>query len=259
MTIESPSASPSPNFSDPICSHLPWDTAFWGFRIAKLNCQNLDEPTLAKLESWCETDQTKCLYLLADGTSAETLHWAQTGGFRFIDLRVELEKKLAPPPSGSTSSHPIRRATSDDRMALRQLARVAHSDTRFFKDLRFARSKCEDLYATWIERDLNQSVIMVSPSGERTNEINGYVSYQIDSQGRGQIGLLAVAAADQGRGLGKALISAACRCLSTNDVTDLRVVTQGTNVAALRLYESLGFRTRDAKVWFHRWFGSQAT
>lgn len=259
MAIESPPASLNPKSSDPICSHLPWDTAFWGCRIAKLNRQNLDEPTLAKLESWCAADETRCLYFLADGTSAETLHWAQTGGFRFVDLRIELEKKLEAPLSPSTPSHPIRRATSDDRMALQRLARVAHSDTRFFKDLGFARSKCEDLYATWIERDLNQSVIMVSPSGDRTNEINGYVSYQIDSQGRGQIGLLAVAVADQGRGLGKALMSAACRCLSTNDVTDLRVVTQGTNVAALRLYESLGFRTRDAKVWFHRWFESQAT
>ena len=34
----------------------------------------------------------------------------------------------------------------------------------------------------------------------------------------------------------------------------IRVVTQGTNVAALKLYEKAGFRVCDVKIWFHRWF-----
>ena len=50
------------------------------------------------------------------------------------------------------------------------------------------------------------------------------------------------------------LLNAAMSAAAKLGAKKIRVATQGTNVAALKLYEKAGFRVCDVKIWFHRWF-----
>ncbi len=82
----------------------------------------------------------------------------------------------------------------------------------------------------------------------------GYVTGKIAGQGVGQIGLLAVGERARGRGLGQALLGSAGRWFLAQGVEEVRVVTQGRNLVAQRLYQRVGFRTASLQLWYHKWF-----
>ena len=49
----------------------------------------------------------------------------------------------------------------------------------------------------------------------------------------------------------------AARWFEQEDAEKIRVVTQGRNVAAQRLYQKCGFASSSMEIWFHRWFSPE--
>lgn len=242
------------------CALLPWDTDFWGFPIARLNAEALTPPLLADATEWCARHRVRCLYFLAAGSCPRTLALAATNEFRFVDVRVELSLHLTESllPEETPDSSGIRPATQSDLLSLQELAAEAHRDTRFFKDERFNPARAAALYREWIARDFTQHVVLTCDTDTQLPNACGYVSCTIDAtSGEGSIGLIAVASNLTGKGFGRKLVRGALRWFATQQVRTVRVVTQATNVAAMRLYEGNGFRTREARVWFHKWFASK--
>ena len=70
-----------------------------------------------------------------------------------------------------------------------------------------------------------------------------------------QIGLIAIAAGHQGRGLGRLLVEHSLEWARHAGAQVMTVVTQGRNVPAQRLYQRCGFVTASFELWYHRWFG----
>ncbi|MFN9368455.1 MAG: GNAT family N-acetyltransferase [Planctomycetia bacterium] len=238
--------------SEELCTALPWDSAFWGYPLARLNAPTLTEERVQQALAWCRRHSIRCLTFAACGTCPQTLAVAAAAGFRFVDVRVELERPVQPCPAGDAAVRPAR---PGDRDALCRLARTAHRDTRFFKDGSFARSRAEDLYATWICRDLDAHVVLVWAAPGEPHGIGGYVSCAAGADAAtGRISLLAVDPWLRGRGIGRSLVTAAVAHVARLGADTVAVATQATNVAALRLYERAGFRAAGALVWFHKWF-----
>jgi GNAT superfamily N-acetyltransferase len=240
------------------CELLAWDTRFFGFRVARVRGDALTERLANAIESWCKANAVPCLYFLARSGDAETVTVAEAHGYHLADVRVTLSRESG---GGSQTSDlkweipsGIRAARPDDVPRLRAIARVSHTDTRFFFDQRFGRERAESLYETWIESSVSgfaQAVLIA----EHEDEITGYVTCHVASgQRTGSIGLIAVAPGHQGRGVGKALVGAATGWLSAHGVTSISVVTQGRNLAAQRLYARCGFIPRSVELYYHRWF-----
>jgi dTDP-4-amino-4,6-dideoxy-D-galactose acyltransferase len=216
-----------------------------------LLCEGAEKEVL----DWCNERKIRCLYFAADGTDAETLRQAHLAGFQFVDVRVDLEMDgdLLPAKSGMDSE--IRRVVREEVEHIQQIARKAHHDTRFFKDLNFDRLKCENLYARWVQRDFESgNVLGYFPKNRE--DAGGYVTLAMESPGCPRIGLIALEEALRGQGLGSQLLDAALRTAVEMHAESIRVATQGTNVPALKLYEKAGFRVRDVKIWFHKWFSN---
>lgn len=239
---------------DALCTFLPWDTEFFGFRIGRVNPAVLTNEVLMEVLQLSSAERLRCLYFAANGESAETLALAAAGGFQFVDVRLDLlvtvSDRVALPPSAPV----IRRADAHEIDALARMAKRSHLDSRFFKDRGFPVHRAEELYAEWIRRDHRQHAVLtaICPT---TGEPAGYVTCQISAQPRsGRISLIAVAASHQGRGVGRALVEAALDWFHTAACTEVRVATQASNVAAQRLYQAAGFRTVESTVWYHRWF-----
>ena len=299
--------------SAPPCEVLAWDSEHFGCRIGRIvlgggGC--LDRERLAAVDAWCRAEAIDCLYFLADAGDPATAALAEEAGFRLVDLRVTLEGEQrphprplshlppAPPPgegrqeAGSLLFSPlpgtgrgelgegpgVRAALPDDVPALRRIAAVSHHDSRFYADPHFDRARCDELYATWIEKSCRAQwadpVVAVVLVAGQEGEPLGYISCHVfpPSPGRregmgeggqggeapaGEIGLLAVSATAQGRGLGGALVDAGLRWLMARGAVRVRVVTQGRNVRAQRLYQAHGLLTRSIGLWFHRWRGSR--
>lgn len=230
---------------------LPWDSEFFGFRIGRANGTRLTAEARESLLAWSAVERLRCLYLFADAEDATTLVQAHAGGFRFVDVRVDLALAL-PGPALAPAATAVRPASAEDLPALEAIARSAHHDTRFFKDVGFPAARVADLYARWIQRDFREHHILVTG---RAGVPTGYVTCQIDAAAkRGRIGLIAVADAERGRGHGRALVQESLRWFAAAGCQEVCVATQASNVAAQRLYQSMGFRTHEAHATFHRWF-----
>jgi GNAT superfamily N-acetyltransferase len=192
----------------------------------------------------------QCVYFLARSDDAQTAQVAEDGGFRLMDLRVELRQDIG----AALLSSRVREARPEDHEQLRTIASVSHQTTRFYADPRFPDERCDDLYGTWIDRSLEGWAKAVLVADRRGAPV-GYCSVHLDADvGAGSIGLIAVDAAVRRSGIGLELASGAVAWCASRGARTMSVVTQGRNPAALRTFQRAGFLVSSVELWFHKWF-----
>jgi dTDP-4-amino-4,6-dideoxy-D-galactose acyltransferase len=238
-----------------LCQLLDWDSAFFGFRIARLRQSELTPPILSDVFDWCDREEVRCLYFLVSADSSKTIILAEAVGFRMADVRKTLALELTDDVGLTTSVRPFRES---DLPSLRAIAAQSHRDSRFYNDPGFPEKRCDELYQTWIERSCYGYADRVLVA-EHDLRPAGYVSCHLDPQGLGNIGLLAVAGWSRGLGLGGQLIAGALLFFAESGCRRVTVVTQGRNHPAQRLYEKSGFRSATVELWYHRWFDRGAS
>lgn len=232
------------------CALLPWDSEFWGVPVGRVEDGGLTAERLAGVDEWAQANDVACLYFLADTDDPASAHVAERGGFRLMDLRVELRR----PSSDEEALQRLREARPDDAAALRAIARSSHGVTRFYADPNFADERCDDLYDVWITRSLEgwADGVLVA-DGERGPA--GYVSCHLDSANAiGSIGLIAVDKQARGGGIGVDLARGAVGWCHDRGAEAMSVVTQGRNVPALRTFQRAGFLVDSVGLWFHKWY-----
>ena len=243
-----------------LCRLLDWDSEFFGRKIASTNVVALGPVEVEAVLAWCRAQAIDCLYHLSDATDLATLRAIEQREFRLVDIRVTLDRKLDPPRAlanapqhAPTAASSIRRARPSDVAILRAIASKSYTDSRFYADSNFDRARCDELYATWIEKSCGgwaEAVWVAENAGIPA----GFVTCHAREQRRGEIGLLGIGEEARGRGLGRYLIERALDWFTEAGLARVTVVTQGKNVAAQRLYQSCGFRSAKVELWHHRWF-----
>jgi dTDP-4-amino-4,6-dideoxy-D-galactose acyltransferase len=240
-----------------LCEELPWDSAFFGVSIARARTSHLDESSCNVMLEWCKSRRIDCLYFLCPLDDAATQRLLTDHAFQQVGVRVTLSRSV-----GSDSGRmpgEIRPATVDDIPRLRAIALAAHRDTRFHADGHFDPARCDELYATWIEKSVHGYATHVIVA-DRESAAVGYITLHLDAHepapadGTARIGLFAVDERWRGQGIGRDLLRHAAQLLLEEGVRDTSVVTPGSNTGALKLYTSAGFRTTDVSLWYHRWF-----
>jgi dTDP-4-amino-4,6-dideoxy-D-galactose acyltransferase len=235
-----------------LCSHLDWDSKFFGLRIARLERSRLEESVLAQATEWARQNRIDCLYFLADANDPQTTCLAEQNQFLPVDVRLTFERRVPEEALRTTGESGVRAAREDDLPVLRRIAAQSHSDTRFYFDPHFDRVRCDELYATWIENSLHgfaQAVLAAEQQGQPA----GYVTLHLRGD-QAQIGLIAVASGAQGAGLGRRLVEESLEWARRRGARTMKVVTQGRNVPAQRLYQRCGFLTASFELWYHKWF-----
>jgi ribosomal protein S18 acetylase RimI-like enzyme len=181
---------------------------------------------------------------------------AEEVGFRFVDLRFEMSRSTRGDASPS-SRVSVRDFRATDIPTLKQIARTAHRGTRFFNDPNFSPHRRDEYYSTWIRNSCAGFADKVLVAETDNHAPLGYVSCHIEDPAVGRIGLVGVAASVRNRGVGRALVRASVRWFGERGVSDVRVVTQGGNQPAIRMYEQCGFCPRELGLWLHKWFPHQ--
>lgn len=238
----------------PPCSLLEWDTAFFAFPIARVTSGTLSIEEAKTVFAWCETNNVRCLYFLADPHSAETAETVSMLGFKMADARIDLMATAGTTPFPLEEGFEIRPSQASDVLALEEIARTAHTDSRFFFDQRFPRQRVKDMFAAWIARDCVGGADAAFSIVSDEEEIAGYITCSITGPGKGRIGLTGLAERFRGRGLGVSLTALALKWFASAGIRDVYVATQMKNVAAQRLYQKVGFRTSDVMIWYHKWW-----
>jgi dTDP-4-amino-4,6-dideoxy-D-galactose acyltransferase len=232
------------------CTLLPWDSDFWGVLVGRVEEGELTAERLAAVDEWAQSNDVACLYFLADGDDPASAHTAERGGFRLMDLRVELRR----PSSDERALQRLRDARPSDAQALRRIARSSHGITRFYADPNFGDDRCDDLYDIWISRSLEgwaEGVLVADVEYGAA----GYVSCHLDdANATGSIGLIAVDERARGAGIGVDLARGAVGWCHARGAETMSVVTQGRNVGALRTFQRAGFLVDSVGLWFHKWY-----
>jgi len=237
---------------DSICALLPWDSSFFGSRIARLSVARLSPRQLAEALEWCQSHDISCLYFLADSDHRETVELAEAAAFRFVDIRLTLTLSKFPEDTNRAADTRIRLFQERDLDCLKAIARQSHNDSRFYFDGGFTKRHCDLLFETWIERSCHgwaNAVFVAELDGAAV----GYCTCHIDAD-TGSIGLLAVAPQAHGQSFGRHLVAAAISHFQQRGVSRLQVVTQGRNVRAQQIYQKCGFVTDSVMLWYHKWF-----
>jgi dTDP-4-amino-4,6-dideoxy-D-galactose acyltransferase len=241
------------------CDFLPWDTEFFGCRIARVRGDTLTPLKASQVDSWSRCNRIQGLYFLSCSNDPATIRTAEQHGFQLVDVRLTFERVLSgeskPVAASRSAGTRVRTSQPADLAALQAVARVAHKDTRFFSDTRFSPDRAGDLYSTWITLEAQGGAAIVFVAAVPPDQAVGYISCHLDHSHReGRIGLVGVDAAVHGRGIGQSLVYAALDWFRDQGVSVATVVTQGKNRSAQRLYQRCGFLTRDLELWYHKWY-----
>ena len=235
----------------PALRFLEWDSTHFGIRIGQVMAPQIDGRLLGNALESAELSSIDCMYLLVDSRDASGIRLASKFGWRMVDLRVRLG---APISRVSPDANGVRQAVTEDIPVLRELAKRAHRESRFYADGNFSEAACDDLFALWIERSVRDRefagsvFVPQTPCGETT----GYITCAV-KEGIGQIGLIAVAENARRMGWGTRLLGASAKWFTDQGLERVSVVTQGCNLAALRTYQRFGFTIDSIDLWFHWW------
>lgn len=234
------------------CEFLPWDSDFFGKRIARVTTDRLTPDAGRAVSAWADANRIDCVYFLADPADPATLRVAAREGFDLVDVRVTLESQPTVPGAPVTSAPLVRPAIAADVDALKRIARDSHRDSRFYADGRFDPARCDELFAVWIEKSCTgfADVVFVAEVDGRPA---GYITGRSAGERDGEIGLVAVAKTAQGCGCGRGLAAAVRSWFADRGAARVRVVTQGRNSAALAFYQRNGFQVASIALWYHRW------
>lgn len=225
---------------------LPFDSAFFGFPVAVIEAPRPEAGELDAAVGACRSGGVRCAYLLVPADAPSSIEAAVRRGFRLVDFRVTLSAAL---PAASAAPAAGRDARPEDLSLLREMARALFVRSRFFVDARFGRTRAEDLFEAWLERDLAEGLVVVA---DREGRPAGFATARTADRGEAAIGLVGVAPRHRGTGVGRDAVGALLARLGGR-ADRVRVVTQAGNPAATALYERLGFRTVSVEAWLHWW------
>ncbi|WNN44159.1 dTDP-4-amino-4,6-dideoxy-D-galactose acyltransferase [Winslowiella toletana] len=169
-------------------------------------------------------------------------------GFQLVEGEVDLALTI----SGAQRQAGIRIARPEHIAQLRDVASEAFSQSRFRAPW-YQPGDSGRFYAQWIENAVrgsfdHQCLLAVDEAGS----IEGFVSLRELGDAEARIGLLASLPPARGKGVGKRLVQAAADWCQARRLTRLRVATQLSNLAALRLYLASGASVESTAYWLYR-------
>ena len=221
---------------------LPWDSTFFGWRIGSVNATLL---TLGELVRVLKSNDCDLLYVYDSSHDDAKKKLILTNGGLSMGSRVVM---VAPVSDVCEPTHA--KLASDMTEELLNLAYESGHLSRFKKDSVLSAS-FQNMYKVWLQKEFLDGKVFVWSKDDRPF---GFASVTVDSIAhKGKIGLVAVDARMRKQGIGRQLMTAAMSWLSAQGVNECEVATQGENLPAIRLYESIGFSISEEADIYHIW------
>jgi ribosomal protein S18 acetylase RimI-like enzyme len=163
-------------------------------------------------------------------------------GFYYCDTLIE---PFCAARDFKPRAHPAAGILRDTALApLLAICRGAFRHDRFHRDFSVERARADLRYENWL-KTLHGSGKVYGLTWE--NEVAGFIAHE-----GGKLVLHALGEQHRGRGLARYLWSAVCVDLARRGQEELTSSISATNLPALNLYASLGFRFRKAIDLYHR-------
>lgn len=185
---------------------------------------------------------------VGDIAAVETLVHA---GFNVVDVGVTLDHNGETVHADGVNGVTVESATLDDEASIVDVAGRCFVYSRFHADRRIDAEQADNVKREWVRNSCRGRAAAVYVA-RRAGEVAGFLAVMLrdGADSRAAIDLIGVDAGHQGKGVGRSLSLRFIR--EWRDRADRLVVgTQAANIPALRLYESLGFRTSETAYALH--------
>jgi ribosomal protein S18 acetylase RimI-like enzyme len=240
---------------------LPWDSEQFGFPVARV-LRAASPLSLVEIAGSLRRRGVKLAYFNVSTSRPEPSPKALAAvGGRLVDIRVTYAKELSKADTRPNGGQPLALSADlelqdyvGDALApdLIELSRAAGSYSRFRNDPRIDTSVFERIYDAWIERSVKREIADRLVVARQRGAIVGLVTWK-GGPGFSQIGLFSVHADARRQGVGRALLRLATSRMQAAGSDEARVVTQGANIGARRLYEDAGFSVAASERCYHLW------
>jgi dTDP-4-amino-4,6-dideoxy-D-galactose acyltransferase len=231
---------------------LDWDTHFFGYKIASVKASEIGLIRLNTIIRELKEQDYKLAYCFVapdDNTSNESVK--QIFGFladEKVTYSIDVTKELNFP----VTDHILTYNFNNTSEKLKTLALQSGLYSRFKIDPDFHNNEFERLYTEWIEKSVERKLaneVLIYSEGD---DLLGFITLALH-ENSGSIGLIAVDENQRGKAIGKKLIGAALQYFYDHKITTVDVVTQKSNYAACRFYESCGFKIKSIINIYHLW------
>lgn len=232
----------------PALHTLEWDSAHFGFDIAKLELDKGESEQ--KVRALLGRTRAECIISRVPTSDLQGAWVLEESGFELMDILIRLDLGVSAFIRGpSRSGCQVRDYRQSDIASLREIARTSFTTGHFRSDKRFDQKKVDELYSLWVkkcvERQFEFSVAV--SDGEPV----GFVAAR-DEGAKSVIELVAVDSATRSRGVGNDLMSCYLETAKQRH-GKVEIGVHLDNIPALRLYERLGFAVSQGELTFHRW------
>lgn len=197
-----------------------------------------------------EFSDNKIVYatIRVDSNNLNLIHALEGSGFILVDGLVTLSIDLS--LINFDLAKEIREANREDLPKLKKLTTNLFLNTRITNDP-IVKDKANNYYTKWVENSLSGEAADSVLVWEEENEILGYITLQRKGV-KGQIPLIGVSAQARGKGIAKRLLDASFSKFRDWNIKEINIETQMGNIAALRVYQKVGFKIVSSSLTF-RW------
>lgn len=232
---------------------LEWDSNFFGFPVAQITKEVLNENELASALQQLKNEGVKCVYWPASAEHDELVTLTKKHHGKWVDTKIIYSRSLA----GFTFNYaeklyisPYNAAEPED--ALIKLAVASGEYSRFKTDNHFGIENFRKLYTQWITDSVNKKIAREVFVSRYQGDLTGFISVG-EKNGAGVIGLVAINEKYRGVGIGNMLMEYTLSWFNKNGFGKVEVATQKKNKAACSLYEKFGFKPESVYNYFHFW------
>ncbi|WP_145518702.1 dTDP-4-amino-4,6-dideoxy-D-galactose acyltransferase [Yersinia bercovieri] len=232
---------------------LAWESEFFQRHSAKLIFSD-SAPQLnpAELEAYTLTQAKVPTHRLDLIDSLGQLGFKLVEGEVDLSLAVDINTGIGTENASSEAEGKPRVATAADIPLLRSVAASTFALSRFRAPW-YDPQDSGRFYALWAEKAVlgtfdHQCLLVMNSLGQPV----GFVTLRDLQDGSARIGLLGVFPDSQGKGIGTSLMLAAKQWCHSHGLPRLRVATQMSNIAALRLYIRSGASIESTAYWLCR-------
>lgn len=233
--------------------YLNWDSIFFGLRIGRIALTDcLSESSLNQLLTQAKEEQYNLIYVFTPELIRLSPDILATKNGKLVDRKVLYEidirgKEIKP---DNTIEDWTGKYLTDDIL---DLSYLSGQYSRFLTDNKMPTNAFQKMYKEWIDKSLSGILADKVFIARENKEIIGFSTLKINTDLKGEIGLISVAEKAQGKRYGTKLINQCVAYLKTNSIDNLAVPTQINNAAACKFYEHYGFSKYSITNIYHFW------
>ena len=219
---------------------LIWDSTFFGYKIGKVEINNI-----LNVKDLINTikNSTFDMVQVFSNQNLESVFKQNP-----IDLKLTYSKKVA---TATTNNHCIKSVNKDLDGTLVKLAKEAGIHSRYKTDKNL-QLKFEEMYETWMNKSLKRELAIEVFAYQDKNRINGIVTINKKYK-KAEIGLIAVDHKAQSKGIGTQLLQSVENWALKQNLENICVATQEENYNACQFYEKNNYIISDKTYIYHVW------